>query len=135
MSGCMHNRWRVFLKLGHQTSLTKSGCLICILVVCFGCATGRALTQEETKEFAALETQASGLRGDIATTQSSITKEFKRYSVRSKSSRALLCGTKAETLKTGKVPLVYAKKKRVVFKPNGTSTRRGCQEMIIKVQP
>ena len=131
----MHNIWRVFLLVGRRAYLTKRGGLLCILVLCFGCATGRALTQDETMEFAALEKQASSLRGDIATTQTSINKEFKRFSVRSKSSKALLCGTKPETLKTGKVPLVYANKKRVIFEPNGKSPRRGCHEMTIKVQP
>ena len=130
----MHNSLCEALQLCRSLRMATFVSLICALGLCLGCASGRALTQDEAKEFATLEAQASSIRGEIAVTQKATTVAFQRFSVRSKSSNALLCGARAEILKTGSVPLVYAKKKRVVFKPNGQSTR-GCHEMTIQVQP
>ena len=107
----------------------------CAFALSFGCATGRALTQEETAELTALEAEKAKLQRAHNKRRNQLDKAIKDISVETTSARAILCGGKPKTLSSGKVQLVYGPKKRVVFSPNGKKTKKGCHELSIKVMP
>ena len=117
-------------------SLAQLKCLTFLLLgFCLSCASGRALTKEERTEFDALQREAAEVSGDSAKIERQVKTTVMQLSIGAKGKRARLCLAKSQTLKTGRVPLVYAKKKRIVFKPIGKNDKRGCHELSIEVKP
>ena len=127
-------RYRKVKETGICTMLFRQGVLFS-LALCVGCASGRSLTMEETQEFEALRIEKANLSTVATNTKKQIQATVKGISTDAKGRNALLCGSDAKTLKSGKVPLVYATKKRVIFKRIGKTDRRGCQKLNVEVRP
>ena len=105
------------------------------VTILMGCATGRSLSKSELSEFESLANEKNRLESQTRDARRKLQKLFSRTSVHSDTEYALLCGGGSKQLSTGKVPLVFAKPKRVIFKPNRKPSRNGCAQSVIEVKP
>ena len=100
-----------------------------------GCAAGRSLSKSELSEFESLANEKALLETQTRDAQRKLQRAFSRNSSYPDTEHALLCGGDAKQLITGKVPLVYAKPKRVIFKPSLKPSRKGCAQFVIELKP
>ena len=100
-----------------------------------GCASGRSLSKSELSEFESLANEKTQLEIQTRDARRKQRRAFSRVPGYPNTEHALLCGGDSRTLSTGKVPLVYAKPKRVIFKPNRKQNPNGCAQLVIEVKP
>lgn len=103
-----------------------------IMITGFGCASGRAMTDTELSEYADLESKLSAKRSTVEAKKIKLRKAFSKASIGTSGNKAKLCGLKNSIYKTGKVPLVYGAKKRVVFSARSTATQ--CRDARVEVK-
>jgi hypothetical protein len=103
-----------------------------IMVIGYGCASGRAMTDTETSEYEALEQKLNVKRSSIESKERQLRKAFSKASIGTSGNKARLCGLKNDKYITGKVPLVYGAKKRVTFSARGDGTL--CRDARIEVK-
>ena len=103
-----------------------------VMVIGYGCASGRAMTEVEASEYEALEQRLNSKRSSIQSKKRQLRKAFSKASIGTSGNKARLCGLNKDKYTTGKVPLVYGPKKRVIFSARGDGT--GCRDARIEVK-
>lgn len=104
-----------------------------IAITGYGCATGKAMTDAEMSEFEQLGTKISEKQSVVNAKNRKLKTAFDRSSIGSSSKKVQLCGVKHSEYKTGKVPLVYGAKKRVIFSMStGETTCRNARVEVKK---
>lgn len=119
---------------GTEVALLRTPLLMLAFVALtgYGCATGRAMTAAEMTEFEELDAKISAKRSVIASKERKLNKAFSRASIGISGSKPKLCGLNNSVYKTGKVPLVYGAKKRVIFSASGSGTQ--CRTARVEVK-
>ncbi|MGB0647107.1 MAG: hypothetical protein ACPGQS_08020 [Bradymonadia bacterium] len=84
------------------------------LLLAYGCASGRAMTDQEQVEYSQLENEIETQKIHNAERRQTLKKAFLKSKIKL-STNARLCNVKKSTHSTKPVPLVYGAKKRVVF--------------------
>ena len=98
----------------------------------YGCAAGKAMTDAEMSEFEQLGSKISEKRSVVNAKKRKLKTAFDRSSIGSSAKNVRLCGVKYTEYKTGKVPLVYGAKKRVIF--SMSSGEANCRNARVEVK-
>ena len=101
------------------------------LLLGYGCASGRAMTDQEQIEYAQLELDIQSQKTKNAERRQMLKKAFLKSKL-GLSTAARLCHAKKSTYSTKRVPLVYGAKKRVVF--IGEKNDLSCKAARIEVK-